>query len=284
MEPLVSVIITTYQGMDNLDRAIKSVLNQTYKNIELIVVDDNGRGSDAQIQTEQIVKKYDGIVYISHEVNKNGSAARNTGIAAAQGEYIALLDDDDAYRDEKIEKQVILMQKENSEICYTGLLIHFSDGRLVEQVQDISGMIHREVLMRRIHAPSSVLMFKADAAKKINGFDESFRRHQDWEFLDRISYGNRISVVNNVCLDRYILKRNSAKDSDKYANNRLYYLEKMDNYLKQLSQNDYRMIIAKHYSDISREYLKSKKIEKALHYILKSRYPLSCIYRIFSKE
>ena len=104
--PIVSVIITTFARPDNLIRAIKSVLNQTYKPIEIIVVDDNGKGTPSQQETEKILREYicsGAIQYITHDMNKNGSAARNTGFRASMGEYVNFLDDDDEFAPTKIE-------------------------------------------------------------------------------------------------------------------------------------------------------------------------------------
>ena len=98
VKPLVSVIIPTYKRSKSLNRAIDSVLSQTYPNIEIIVVDDNGKGSKYQLETEKSLEKYiktDKIKYIIHDVNRNGSAARNTGFKHSRGEYINFLDDDD---------------------------------------------------------------------------------------------------------------------------------------------------------------------------------------------
>ena len=109
MEPKVSVIIPTHKGSGVVQRAVDSVLRQTYKNIEIIVVDDNGRLSEEQLKTEEVLKTYinDGLIkYVPHEINKNGSAARNTGVRNSSGEYITLLDDDDEYLPDKVETQV----------------------------------------------------------------------------------------------------------------------------------------------------------------------------------
>lgn len=100
IEDLVSVIIPTYGGAEFLSRCVDSVLSQTYKNIEIIVVDDNGLDTPKQKETAIAMKKYSSlsnVKYVCHEVNKNGSAARNTGVKNSNGEYIALLDDDDVF-------------------------------------------------------------------------------------------------------------------------------------------------------------------------------------------
>ena len=117
-KPLVSVIIPTYSRPEYIVRAIDSVLGQTYKNIEIIVVDDNGIGSCHQIETENVLKDYitqGKITYIRHKTNKNGSAARNTGFRASYGEYINFLDDDDYFLPTKIEKQIEILNSKNAE-------------------------------------------------------------------------------------------------------------------------------------------------------------------------
>ena len=129
---LVSVIIPTYRGADKICRAVDSVLSQTYTDIEVIVVDDNGKGSDAQKLTEQAMLRYKDdsrVKYIAHPVNKNGSAARNTGIAASKGSLIAFLDDDDVFLPQKTAVQVELFNGLSDEY---GLVY----GSFVERISD----------------------------------------------------------------------------------------------------------------------------------------------------
>ena len=101
---LVSVIITTYSRTDYLVRAIESVLNQTYENLETIVVDDNGKGKHQEI-TKQILSKYEKVKLIAYDENKGACYARNIGAKNASGEIIMFLDDDDYYLKTKVAKQ-----------------------------------------------------------------------------------------------------------------------------------------------------------------------------------
>ena len=113
MKPLVSVIIPTYKSCDTLCRAIQSVLNQTYDNIEVIVVDDNNPNTPERAATEELMLRYkteSEVHYIKHEFNKNGSAARNTGFRHSSGEYLCFLDDDDYFLKDKLQLQVEYMQ------------------------------------------------------------------------------------------------------------------------------------------------------------------------------
>lgn len=109
----VSVIIPTYNRAHLLGRAIQSVLAQTYEDFEIIVVDD--ASTDV---TEQVVKSFadDRINYIRHQKNKGGSSARNTGIKAAKGEFIAFLDSDDEWVPKKLEKEINRLQTLSNEV------------------------------------------------------------------------------------------------------------------------------------------------------------------------
>lgn len=277
MRPLVSVVITTYNGLDTIERAVKSVVNQTYKNIEIIVVDDNGIGSNTQIKTEEIIRNLNNdIVYIPHEKNLNGSAARNTGIKNANGKYVALLDDDDAFRYDKLEKQVSSLESKGDEygLCYTGTMIHFANGKTKEILPEDEGDLFEKVMLRQIKAATSVLLFRKDIAVQLNYFDDTFKRHQDWEFLDRVSSKFLISVVSDVCVDRYIYQRTSAKNPEQYEENRLFYLNKMKVYIEKLPKKTQKEIYQFHYKSILREYLKTGNLSKSLLYFYKSGNPI----------
>lgn len=107
--PLVSVVIPTFNRPQYLQRCIESIKNQTYKNIEIIVVDDNNPNTLERRETEKVLSLYknnSNIIYLKHERNKNGSAARNTGWKFSKGEYITFVDDDDIIYSDKIQKQV----------------------------------------------------------------------------------------------------------------------------------------------------------------------------------
>ena len=106
MNKLVSVIITTYRRSDKIERAIESVLNQTYKNIEIIIVDDNSNEPEERKKTKKIVKKYSEIKYIQNKENLGGALSRNVGIDNANGDFIAFLDDDDKYTEDKLKNNI----------------------------------------------------------------------------------------------------------------------------------------------------------------------------------
>ena len=114
-KPTVSVIIPTYNRAKLLPRAIKSVLNQTFKDFEVIIVDDGSTDNTEEVINE-FQKHNKRIKYIRHEKNKGAAAARNTGIKIAQGEYIAFQDSDDEWLPNKLEKQMEIFESAPAEI------------------------------------------------------------------------------------------------------------------------------------------------------------------------
>lgn len=200
MQPLVSIIIPTYGGDDTIIRAVKSVLNQTYKNIEVIVVDDNNPDTEARRKTQTYMDFFDNedrVKYIKHEKNKNGAAARNTGVNAAKGYYICLLDDDDIFYPKKIEKQVMYLENNPSFgacYCWRKQGDNYICG---EEVGDLS----KSLLDLSFTPTTDALMIKKECYLNLNGFDETYRRHQDFEFMLRFYKKYKIGVVKEVLFE-----------------------------------------------------------------------------------
>ena len=180
---LVSVVIPSYKQRGLLENTIKSALSQTYPEIEVIVVDDNPPESKERRETEAIMASFDNdqrVVYEKHPVNRNGAAARNTGIRAAKGFYVAFLDDDDEWKPEKIQIQMdYLNAHKDYSAVYTYRMI---DGRK-DPNHPYEGNAIIPFLMMRASMQTSSLLFYKNVLEDIGGFDESFRRHQDYELL-----------------------------------------------------------------------------------------------------
>lgn len=137
MKSLISVIIPTYGRADLLGKAIESVLNQTYKELEIIIVDDNPPDSEHREKTNSIVESYlqlgTRVLYLPLEKNMGGALARNEGVNKSSGEYITFLDDDDYYFPSKIERQVSVLEK-GFDIC-TCSMIALDEGRSADYIR-----------------------------------------------------------------------------------------------------------------------------------------------------
>lgn len=206
----VSVIIPTFGRPSNLRRAIQSVLAQDYADIELIVVNDNGANSDLNCETRRVVESFDGdqgncsIFYYEHESNRNGSAARNTGIINSTGEYICFLDDDDEYLPGRIKSGVDALKHAPDSVggVYCGYLGWNSMANELSRYP--AGNLTREILAmeyEKHYLHTDTVTYRREAILKLNGFDESYRRHQDLEFNLRFFQNYKIGAVEE-CLVR----------------------------------------------------------------------------------
>ena len=217
-QPLVSIIIPTYARGKYICRAIESAINQTYTNVEVIVVDDNGENTSNQLQTYQLLKPYidtGKIKYLVHKINKNGSAARNTGIKNAMGEYISFLDDDDEFFLDKISKQVQILNSLNVEwagvYCNSmDVIVNKNSTKKILNKAIISDNLIEVFLSCKANFGSSSLLLRRSVCQEINGFDETFKRHQDWEFIVRILRKYKLKVVepDKALLNYYIYPDN----------------------------------------------------------------------------
>ena len=195
MDSLVSIIIPTYKRNENLEKSIKSVLNQSYENIEVIVVDDNDPSTEYRKNTEKLMKEYEKnskVIYIKHEKNKNGAVARNTGIKASKGEYIGFLDDDDEFLEDKIKKQVQFLEQNNKYDC-VGCQI-YKKNRIVKQKINQKTLL-RDILSLKVSPITSTLLFTRKSIEQLKGFNESYRRHQDVEIVVRFLQKNRLFYI-----------------------------------------------------------------------------------------
>lgn len=188
-EPLVSVIIPTYRRAALVPRAIESVRRQTYRNLEILVVDD-ASPDDTREVVESIADTR--LRYIRHDKNKGLPAVRNTGIRSARGEYIAFLDDDDEWKEEKLEKQLDAIG--SFDAVLTGALV---DGRYLKSHGGSEVTLND--LRRGNNFPPSTLMVKASAIREV-WFDEDLRQGEDWDAYIRLAQRHRIGYVNEPLL------------------------------------------------------------------------------------
>lgn len=280
----VSVIIPTYKRISTLERAINSVLNQTYKNFEVIIVDDNDPDTCERKKTEEILNKYKentNVIYIKHEKNRNGAAARNTGIKNSKGKYICFLDDDDIYDERKLEKLVSYISNNNQ---YGAIYSAYKIGNKVIRTRK-EGNLAVDVLMRKINLYNSTLLFKKDILLELNMFNETFKRHQDVEILLRFFEKNIIGYVDDVLveIDPYD-RSNELKGDDLYELKNKYFNE-FNYMIKKICANDKKLenrIKCTHYIQVIISYIKLKEFNKAFKLINKLFFksPISFIYEL----
>lgn len=198
MMPRVSVVIPTYNRQSKLKRALMSVLNQTFKDFEVIIV-DNASSDDTEITVKGVQDLR--IVYIRHSANLGGPAARNTGIKMARASLIALLDDDDEWFPEKLTKQVDQFQKASAKtgLIYSSAEIYdeLKHHRISVNATDFRGNVYERVLLGTILASVTVLI-KRECFEKVGFFDETLSSCQDWDMWLRIAHDFEFDYVDEV--------------------------------------------------------------------------------------
>ncbi|MCD6584856.1 MAG: glycosyltransferase [Desulfobacteraceae bacterium] len=191
--PLVSVIIPTYNRAWTLKKAIDSVLEQDYKNFELIVVDDGSTD-----ETEALVAAYAESIKFIQQPNSGVSAARNKGISMSSGSLIAFLDSDDSWYPEKLSAQIIFFNENpDALICQTEE-IWIRDGKKVnpkKKHQKPDGMIFIPSLALCLISPSAVMMRK-NLFAKVDGFDESLPACEDYDLWLRITCRYPVHLID----------------------------------------------------------------------------------------
>jgi len=198
--PKVSVIIPAYNRAQLLPRALATVFAQTYKDYEVIVVDD-GSTDDSP----QVVKQFAGRVKYIRKENGGSASARNRGIEEAQGEYIAFLDSDDTWVPEKLAEQVkVLDAHKNVGIVYARMPIINEKGEQVGiKPAGISGRTFKELLEYWGDLPTSTVMTRKECFVKAGMFDTALTTMQDIDMWLRISRYYDLYEIENKSLAYY---------------------------------------------------------------------------------
>lgn len=252
-KPLVSIIIPTHNGSMFIQRAVNSVLNQTYSPLELIVVDDNGRGNEEQVNTERQLQHYieeKKLRYLVHDEHQNGSAARNTGARVAMGEFLAFLDDDDEYPSERIRESVSRLNEldDSYALVYHSRIIYDAtktpEKYKKTQIAKRNGFIAKYLLLNRSTINTNTFLIRKSNYCQIDGFDESFLRHQDYEFSVRVASRWKVSGIRTIGAISHKYYRNEPKDKNESFRNMVHYIDKMLPYINNYSLFTRNLIIS----------------------------------------
>lgn len=181
--PLVSVIIPTHNRKDYVVKAIGSALAQTYRNIEILVIDDFSSDGTFELLLE-LSNQHSQIVPLRNEFNLGPAGTANRGINQSRGEYIAMLDDDDVWCDEnKIKKQVIFLEASKEYVLAGGgvIKVNKEGGEIlrylpIEQDKDI-----RQAILTDNAFAHSTVMFRKYAWEKAGGYQKDLRYFADWD-------------------------------------------------------------------------------------------------------
>ena len=195
----VSVVIPTYKRPDILPRAIKSVLSQSYENLEVIVVSDGFHEETDKVMNQFVDNNK--INYYTYPKNQGGNYARNYGITHSTGEYIAFLDDDDLWDKDKLQKQMEIIKNKEIGLVYTGKKHIFTDKKL-EFVSDatVTGDLSDKIFEKNFIGSTSCVLVEKELVIRAGLFDEELPSLQDFDLWIRICQLTKVGAVNEPLL------------------------------------------------------------------------------------
>ena len=214
MEPLVSVNITTFNRLELFERAIESVYQQTYKNIEIIVVDDFSNQNYSKV-ISNFKRSYDNFHYFRNTKNLGNAKSRNIALSKSKGEFVAFLDDDDFWIDKnKLKRQVkvLIEDKQNQiDLSCTSVKRFSSNDNSFDHILEYPKNLQSTILSGNGLIYSPTVLIRRNFLLELNGFDEKFPRGIDSDLFRRIiifkSKRIHIDFKITTCIREYGLDR-----------------------------------------------------------------------------
>lgn len=266
---MVSVIIPTYNRASTIRKSIVSVIDQTYQNIEIIIVDDA-----SEDDTEAIVKNINDsrIIYIKNAVNKGVATSRNIGIKNAKGEFIAFNDSDDIWMHDKLEKQMLIME-EHPEclLVYCAFQRRNLNGELEripateDKLEDLQGDIFLKLLHKNTISTQTML-FRRECFEKVGLFKEGMRALDDREMALRVAYLNNIFYIDEVLVHVFVSENSINLPEKNYIDHYEANIQILNTFWDKIDDNDKLksfLLTAEYYlqnMSLDKVYIYTKKI------------------------
>lgn len=248
-QPIVSVIIPTYNRTDFLKLTLESVLNQTYQNFEIIVVDD-GTPNDKNML---LCQKFNKVKYIKIENSGGPAKPRNIGIREAIGRYIAFVDDDDLWLPTKLEKQVAILENNpDFGLVHSCCEVIDENGIKKNEIIGKPGSLdvkHGDVSMRMMGNWTLMMptpLIRKEVIDKVGFFNEKIPSAlEDVEFWSRCSFATNFFYIDEPLAQYRVHSTNISSNTSKYLELPLYLKKVIENQLckHRISNNDYKILL-----------------------------------------
>ncbi len=251
---LVSVIIPVFNGLPFLKEAIDSVMAQTYKKFELIVIND-GSTDGTQALLDKFQKKLGKKMIVIKQKNQGQVIAKNRGIKKAKGELIAFLDSDDLWKREKLESQVNVFKEYKSlGLCYTEAVLIDGKSTVIGYRSANSSYTGKcfERLIEKNQITASSVMIKRECLKRIGIFDETLRTCENWDMWLRISLFFEIQYISQPLTYYRIHENHMSSNISKMMEGKIKVLKK---YSFLLSNKKFKKILLNSYFDFAKDSL-----------------------------
>ena len=200
MKHEISVIIPTYKRAQKLRAAIENLQKQSFKDFEIIVIDDNGVNSEEQLATQKVVNKLhmENLYYFPLERNSGAPFARNYGVSNCNGNYISFLDDDDSWESSKLEEQYsVLKNFPNNSFCYCNQILRTNKKNKLFKRLLYWGNIQEKIIQGNYIGSSSNPLINKKHFETVGGFDLQLPSCQDWDLWQRL-----IDIASPIFLNK----------------------------------------------------------------------------------
>lgn len=272
IEGLVSCVIPTYKRSDTLLRAIHSVLNQSYKKIEVIVVDDNEPNDEYSRETQNKLSMVidTRLRFVQQKKHINGAVARNVGIKEAHGEFITFLDDDDEWLPKKVEKQVTFLNANKNIDGVSTLYRVYKNGEVIRVCTPYTGVnLHRKVIDRSVSVFTSTILLRRKAFDEAGYFNESLLRHQDLQLLLDFLFDHKIGVLQEYEVKLHADSEINHPNVDKIIDIKKKFFFECHRHLERYGKTEQKEIMAAHYFEIAFAALRARRYGLTLKYLFK---------------
>lgn len=278
--PEVSVIVPTYNRADLIRDSIDSVLNQTFQDFEIVVIDDGSTDN-----TKNIVEEYsDSRIKYFYQKNAGLNAARNSGIRESCGKYIAYIDSDDIWEPTKLEKQVRVLEKfPDVGLVYCGSSLIDENGSPAGKRPLIShrGYVFEKIIKYNFLYNGSIVLFRRDCLEKVGLFDEQTVRMTDWEFYLRFAIYYKFYGIPEYLIKYRVHNKTMTNDFKLFEKSSFQIIDKTfaikDISKKQL--NLHKTAYAMRYRYLGRRYFDNNLFKESREYFKKAlKYDFSILF------
>lgn len=287
-EALISCVIPTYKRSETLTRAIDSVLSQTYPNMEVIVVDDNNPDDEySQYVRTLIADNYANeprVRYLAQEKHINGAVARNFGVAHADGEYVAFLDDDDEWRPEKVRRQADYLNAHPEVGGVTCLYSIYRNGEVIGGLKPYdSENLQLKVLSRQVSMSTPTFMGRKDLMVQSGLFDPTLLRHQEIQFFTDFLNVASIEPINEDLVKVHADSEINRPNLEKLIGVKEAFFKSVEKTIAKYDKKTQRKIRNAHHFEVIYVALRQKRLGIAFKYVFKIGFSVRAYIDVFKR-
>ncbi len=262
---LISIIIPTYNRPIKLKRAITSIINQTYINFEILIIND----SKIEEDVKEVIKSFNDkrIKYFCNSRTKGPSGARNTGILKSKGKFIAFLDDDDEWLPKKLELQIKLLNSRSNHAVFCAFKI-LNNKKWTNIIQKNVKHNQKNYLLHKYEVcASSTILIKKSVLNKMGLFSENLSINEDLEFILRLLREHNITYISKILVKIY---GHCIRDATKTEKNKKVFFNMINNDLKKLTKTDKKHFFSLNYRDLATLFSNEGNFKKTKYYLKRS--------------